>query len=251
MAITNLGIVEVPKGSNRGDSIDFWMAYYNLLGEPWCAGLIGYLALKGLVVSPQIYSASSLKYIRVGYSWKLSDVICGRYTPKAGDYRIKRRKGGGHIDIFVSWDTLKQEGIVIGGNVDDAVKLRKVTLKSMIADRTTHITEVTPTYIETIERVRKYRIDTMKATVYASKFHGKRKASGKIYDSTKISAASNFYPLGTKVKVINPINNKQLEIEITDRMNKRHYKDRIDLSKKAYTILGIRNKKVIVKYEVK
>jgi hypothetical protein len=245
-----MGIQEVPKGSNRGDSIDVWNTFYFNGSGPWCATIIGEKAKQGRVVSPKIYSASSLKYIRVGYSWKLSDVIAGRYTPKPGDYRIKRRKGGGHIDMIVSWDTVKQEGIVIGGNVDDAVKLRKVSIKSMIADRTTHITEVTPTYLETIVRVRKFKVDTMRATVYASYFHGRKKSNGKIYDSTKISAASNYYPLGAKVIVINPLNNRQLEVQITDRMKSIYYKDRIDLSKKAYTTLGVK-RNVIVKYEVK
>jgi hypothetical protein len=89
-----------------------------------------------------VWSARAISFAVKGYSWKLSDIIYGRYVPKAGDYRVKTRRGGNHVDVFLSWDNEEKIGFVIGGNVDDRVKIRKVTLRSMIADGTTHITEV-------------------------------------------------------------------------------------------------------------
>lgn len=234
-----MGVKEAPKGSNKGDSVSKWQKPYGINGEPWCAVIIGEKAKQGKVISPRIYSASSLRYIVKNYSWKLSDVIAGRYIPKAGDYRVKRRKGGGHIDMFVSWDTVKQEGIVIGGNVDDAVKLRKVTIKSMIADRTTHITEVTPTFFETIVRVPKYLVvgrKEMFVTWYGGKFHNKRTANGEKYDTTKLTAAHRTLKFGTKLLIKNK--DKQMILTVNDRCPKNNV---LDVTPKVLRELGLKS----------
>ena len=55
------------------------------------------------------------------------------------------------------------------------------------------------------------------ASYYGEKFHGKKTASGEIFDMYKISAAHKDYPLGTIVRVTNLNNGKSLVLKINDR----------------------------------
>lgn len=76
------------------------------------------------------------------------------------------------------------------------------------------------------------------ASYYAERFHGKKTASGKIYDMNKLTAAHKKLPFGTKVKVTNEKNGKSVVVEITDRGPFVKGRE-IDLSKKAFiTICG-------------
>ncbi len=70
------------------------------------------------------------------------------------------------------------------------------------------------------------------ASYYHSKFHGKKTATGDIFDNTILTAASNVFKLGTKVLVTNLSNGKQVEVLINDRMAK-YNKRIIDLSHAA------------------
>lgn len=74
------------------------------------------------------------------------------------------------------------------------------------------------------------------ASYYAERFHGKRTASGKMYDMNKLTAAHKKLPFGTKVKVTNEKNGKSVIVEITDRGPFVKGRE-IDLSKKAFTTI--------------
>jgi rare lipoprotein A len=58
---------------------------------------------------------------------------------------------------------------------------------------------------------------TGQASWYGAAHHGKRTASGAIYDQTKLTAAHPSLPFGTRVKVTNLSNGKSVDVEITDR----------------------------------
>ena len=74
------------------------------------------------------------------------------------------------------------------------------------------------------------------ASYYADKFNGRRTASGKKYDKTKLTAAHKSLPFGTKVRVTNEANGKSVVVEVTDRGPFVRGRE-IDLSRKAfYTI---------------
>jgi rare lipoprotein A len=74
------------------------------------------------------------------------------------------------------------------------------------------------------------------ASYYADKFHGRRTASGRLYNKTKLTAAHKSLPFGTVVRVINEDNGKSVVVEITDRGPFVRGRE-IDLSRKAfYTI---------------
>jgi rare lipoprotein A len=71
------------------------------------------------------------------------------------------------------------------------------------------------------------------ASYYASKFQGRRTASGKRFDNNGYTAAHKKLPFGTKVKVTNEANGKFVIVEITDRGPFSKARE-IDLSRKAF-----------------
>ena len=55
------------------------------------------------------------------------------------------------------------------------------------------------------------------ASYYGEEFHGRKTASGEIFDMYRFSAAHRDYPLGTVVRVTNINNGKSLILKINDR----------------------------------
>ncbi len=55
------------------------------------------------------------------------------------------------------------------------------------------------------------------ASWYGPGFHGKRTASGEIYNMYKLTAAHKTLPLGTYVRVINLENGKEVVVKVNDR----------------------------------
>ena len=55
------------------------------------------------------------------------------------------------------------------------------------------------------------------ASWYGPRFHGKKTASGEIYDQNKLTAAHKTLPLGSKARVTNLDNGSAVEVEINDR----------------------------------
>lgn len=76
------------------------------------------------------------------------------------------------------------------------------------------------------------------ASWYGAKHHGKRTASGEIFNQEHLTAAHRTLPWGTRVKVINLDNGKTVDVRINDRGPFR--KGRIiDVSRAAARALGI------------
>ena len=72
-----------------------------------------------------------------------------------------------------------------------------------------------------------------RASYYANKFHGRRTASGRVYNMNKLTAAHKTLAFGTIVRVTNATNGKSVVVEITDRGPFVRGRE-IDLSKKAF-----------------
>lgn len=72
---------------------------------------------------------------------------------------------------------------------------------------------------------------------YGEPFHGRRTASGRIYDMHKLTAAHPSLPFGTKVKVTHKRTGKSCIVEITDRCPRLSQRV-IDLSKGAFQEIG-------------
>ena len=71
------------------------------------------------------------------------------------------------------------------------------------------------------------------ASYYASKFNGKRTASGKKFDNNALTCAHKKFPFGTKLKVTNETNGKSVLVEVTDRGPFVKGRE-LDLSRKAF-----------------
>jgi len=93
-------------------------------------------------------------------------------------------------------------------------------------------------------------IGSGKASYYADKFHGKKTASGEVFDMHEYTAAHKTLPFGTKVKITNPNNGKSVIVEVNDRGP--FVKSRVfDLSKAAFTSIANINKGILnVEYEI-
>jgi rare lipoprotein A len=76
------------------------------------------------------------------------------------------------------------------------------------------------------------------ASWYGQPYHGRRAASGEIYDMEKLTAAHRTLPFGTQVRVENLENGRNIELRINDRGP--FVEDRIiDVSRAAARALGM------------
>ncbi len=79
-----------------------------------------------------------------------------------------------------------------------------------------------------------YAQETGNASWYGEAFHGKKTASGEIFNMYGYTAAHKTYEFGTKIKVTNLANDKSVIVTVNDRGP--YVGDRIvDLSKKAFS----------------
>lgn len=72
------------------------------------------------------------------------------------------------------------------------------------------------------------------ASYYHDRFNGRKTASGKRFDNSKLTAAHKKLPFGTKLRVTNPTNNKSVIVTVTDRGPFTRGRE-IDLTRKAFT----------------
>jgi rare lipoprotein A len=99
-------------------------------------------------------------------------------------------------------------------------------------------TEEAPPTEELPEPSRPALMETGLASWYGPRFHGKRTASGEVFNQEKFTAAHPTLPWGSRVKVTNLANGKSVEVRINDRGP--FVKDRIiDVSRAAARALGM------------
>lgn len=76
------------------------------------------------------------------------------------------------------------------------------------------------------------------ASWYGEPFHGRRTASGEVFDMNELTAAHKTLPFGTRVRVRHASTGKEVTVRINDRGP--HVPGRIiDLSRAAASALGI------------
>lgn len=76
------------------------------------------------------------------------------------------------------------------------------------------------------------------AAVYSDKLHGRKTASGQVYDRNKLTTAHKTLPFGTKVKVTNVKNDKSVVLLVNDRGPTQAGRV-LDISPAAAKALGI------------
>ena len=85
---------------------------------------------------------------------------------------------------------------------------------------------------------------------YHDKFHGRKTASGEIFDNSALTAANRTLPFGTLVKITNLISGQSVTVRINDR-GPYHSARAFDLSKAAFkSIADVRKGTVAIEYEI-
>jgi rare lipoprotein A len=75
--------------------------------------------------------------------------------------------------------------------------------------------------------------NNVEASYYADKFNGRKTANGEIFNNDKMTCAHRTLAFGTKLKVSNPANNKEVVVTVNDRGPQKASRE-IDLSKAAF-----------------
>ncbi|HAI77041.1 MAG TPA: septal ring lytic transglycosylase RlpA family lipoprotein [Microscillaceae bacterium] len=70
------------------------------------------------------------------------------------------------------------------------------------------------------------------ASYYSNSLHGRKTASGEVYDKDKLTAAHKTLPFQTKVEVRNTKNSRTVVVVINDRLPQTNKRE-IDLSEEA------------------
>ncbi|MFW2178331.1 MULTISPECIES: septal ring lytic transglycosylase RlpA family protein [unclassified Moraxella] len=73
------------------------------------------------------------------------------------------------------------------------------------------------------------------ASWYGGKHHGRKTASGEVFNQYALTAASNVHKLGSKLKVTNKANGKSVIVRVTDTGGFGKYGRTLDLSKGAFS----------------
>jgi rare lipoprotein A len=73
---------------------------------------------------------------------------------------------------------------------------------------------------------------TFNATWYGEEFNDQVTFSGEKFNCNKLTCASNYFPIGTKLKITNKENKKSVIVKCNDRGGMGEYT--IDLSKEAF-----------------
>ena len=76
------------------------------------------------------------------------------------------------------------------------------------------------------------------ASYYARKFEGRRTTSGHRYNPEKLTGAHQSLPLGTVVRVVNPVSRQEVHVTINDRCAPKSFHF-IDLSRAAAKKIGL------------
>lgn len=76
------------------------------------------------------------------------------------------------------------------------------------------------------------------ASYYARRFEGRRTSSGHRYNPEKLTGAHQSLPLGTVVRVVNPVSKQEVQVTINDRCAPKSFHF-IDLSRAAAKKIGL------------
>lgn len=121
--------------------------------------------------------------------------------------------------------------------------LRSVLAASLLIAATSTLSVATDE-VKKVEKVEKAETTSEKPSFtghahwYGNEFHGRRTASGAVFNKHKLTAAHPTLRFGTKVRVVSVHTKKEVVVEITDRcpaMKRRV----IDLSEGAAKKIGI------------
>jgi rare lipoprotein A len=144
----------------------------------------------------------------------------------------------GLVVLLVS-SLLQGGGVIPGSPLEHTQSAEAATLDDSSGKTNNHAAKIRPK----LQRQKNSRESAHKnvirgqASWYGPGFHGKKTASGEIFDQGKLTAAHKTIPLGTKAKVTNLQNGNTVEVEINDRGPYIGQRE-IDVSHAAANALG-------------
>jgi rare lipoprotein A len=124
----------------------------------------------------------------------------------------------GLVVLLVS-SLLQGGGVIPGSPLEQAQSAEAATLDDSSGKTNNQAAQIRPK----LQRQKNSRESAHKKVIrgqaswYGPGFHGKKTASGEIFDQGKLTAAHKTIPLGTKAKVTNLQNGNTVELEINDR----------------------------------
>lgn len=132
-----------------------------------------------------------------------------------------------------------------------------ITLTPVVVDNSGRMTPAAPRPLDRPASAVDAVLETAEgeATYYASKFDGRRAASGIVFRNSEPYAAHRTYPFGTRVRVTNLRNGRSVELRVIDRgpwgSSARAKRTIIDVSQSAARELDfIRDGRVPVRVDV-
>jgi rare lipoprotein A len=136
----------------------------------------------------------------------------------------------GLVVLLVSW-LLQGGGVIPGSPLEQTQSAEAATLDDFSGKTNNQAAKIRP------KLQRHKKVIRGQASWYGPGFHGKKTASGEIFDQGKLTAAHKTIPLGTKAKVTNLQNGNTVEVEINDRGPYIGQRE-IDVSHAAANALG-------------
>lgn len=143
--------------------------------------------------------------------------------------------------LFFSQKALSQKGIFVQDTLQKPEVIRK-DKKPFLQQKLDSIAQVdiqllsfdktAETQQDSVSESKPFKTDAI-VSYYADKFHGRRTASGQIFDNKKLTAAHKTLPFGTRLKVTNEANGKSVEVIVIDRGPFTKGRE-LDLSKAAF-----------------
>lgn len=110
--------------------------------------------------------------------------------------------------------------------------------QSLLQELTTHLQSVSNPLEELVKKSSSFETVEGFASYYARRFEGRRTTSGHRYNPEKLTAAHESLPIGTVVRVVNPISREEVQVTITDRCAPKPFHF-IDLSRAAAKKIGL------------
>jgi rare lipoprotein A len=110
--------------------------------------------------------------------------------------------------------------------------------------------QVPGSFARSASRVRVGETFSGRASYYASTLSGRKTASGETFHQNRYTAASDRFPIGTKVRVTNRKNGRSVDVTIIDRGRGLGY-HRIDLSRSAAIQIDLTRREGTVPVEIR
>jgi rare lipoprotein A len=142
-----------------------------------------------------------------------------RACEKFNDVSSRQKEAPMGLVVLLVSSLLQGGGVIPGSPLEQTHSAEAATLDDSSGKTNNEAAHANPKLrrqVNSRESVHK-KVIRGQASWYGPGFHGKKTASGKIFDQGKLTAAHKTIPLGTKAKITNLQNGNTVEVEINDR----------------------------------